>query len=219
MLTVLSSVDSADHRGWGSTRGQLSMLLIFFSLSLMKRPNKLRLEFVPCRQGDQKIFLNRPIFQEAAKTVSKPKMPKYLRQRSIWKSKASTSKHFYNKPCFEIAYLRENMINLIKPKVVQNVAISLGYFIFSKNHNVLPKAAKLAKNHPIWSPFFPTCPIWHGAILEQRRGLQGTNALAYLASESVMKYKVKNIDEIVINLFSSSLTNWPNKLKCLSLTR
>ncbi len=36
--------------------------------------------------------------------------------------------------------------------MAQNVAITLGYFIFSKNHNEPPKVAQLAKNHPIWSP-------------------------------------------------------------------
>jgi hypothetical protein len=28
----------------------------------------------------------------------------------------------------------------------------LGYFIFSKNHNVPPKVAHLDKNYSIWSP-------------------------------------------------------------------
>jgi hypothetical protein len=57
----------------------------------------------------------------------------------------------YNKLCFETAYLGENVINLLKQKVAQNVAISLGYFKFSKNHNEHPKVAQLAKNCPIWS--------------------------------------------------------------------
>ncbi len=33
----------------------------------------------------------------------------------------------YNKPCFETAYLVENVINLLKQNFAQNVAISLGY--------------------------------------------------------------------------------------------
>jgi len=33
---------------------------------------------------------------------------------------------------FGIAYLGENLINLLKQKVAQNVTMSLGYFIFSK---------------------------------------------------------------------------------------
>jgi hypothetical protein len=41
--------------------------------------------------------------------------------------------------------LGENAKNLLKQKVAQNVAISLGYFIFSKNHNEPPKVAQLAK--------------------------------------------------------------------------
>jgi hypothetical protein len=52
----------------------------------------------------------------------------------------------------ETAYLGENVINLPKQKEAQKVAIILGYFIFSKNHNESPKVAQLAKNRPIWSP-------------------------------------------------------------------
>jgi hypothetical protein len=48
--------------------------------------------------------------------------------------------------------LSENVINLVNQKVAQNVTISLGYFIFSKNCNEPPTVAQLAKNHPIWSP-------------------------------------------------------------------
>jgi hypothetical protein len=36
-------------------------------------------------------------------------------------------------------------------KVAQNIAISLGEFLFSKNKNELPKVAQLAKNSLIWS--------------------------------------------------------------------
>jgi hypothetical protein len=56
------------------------------------------------------------------------------------------------KPYFETAYLDENVINLLQQKVAQNIVISLGYFIFSKNHNEPPKVAQLVKNCPIWSP-------------------------------------------------------------------
>jgi hypothetical protein len=55
-----------------------------------------------------------------------------------------------NKSSFETVYLGENVINLLKQKLAQNVAISLGYFL--KNHNEPPKVAQLAKNHPFWSP-------------------------------------------------------------------
>ncbi len=57
-------------------------------------------------------------------------------------------KNTYNKPGFETAYLGENVINLLQ----QKAAISLGYFIFSKNHNEPPKVAQMVKNRPIWSP-------------------------------------------------------------------
>jgi hypothetical protein len=59
----------------------------------------------------------------------------------------------YNKPCFETAYLGENVINLQLQKVAQNITISLGYFIFSKYRSETPKAAQLVKNHLIWSPW------------------------------------------------------------------
>jgi hypothetical protein len=61
-------------------------------------------------------------------------------------------KNTYNKPCFETAYLGETGINLLQQKIAPKVAISLGYFIFSKNHKEPPKVAQLVKNHPIWSP-------------------------------------------------------------------
>jgi hypothetical protein len=38
--------------------------------------------------------------------------------------------------------LGENLVNLQKPKIAQNVAISLGYFIVSKNHNEPAKIAQ-----------------------------------------------------------------------------
>jgi len=50
--------------------------------------------------------------------------------------------------------LGENVINLCKPKVAQNVVNALGYFIFSKTHNQLQKVAQTAKNSKAWSPCF-----------------------------------------------------------------
>jgi hypothetical protein len=51
----------------------------------------------------------------------------------------------YNKSCFETVHLGENVINLLKQKVAPKVAIILGYFIFTKNHNESPKVAQLSK--------------------------------------------------------------------------
>jgi hypothetical protein len=53
----------------------------------------------------------------------------------------------YSKPSFETTFLDENVKNLI----TQKVATFLGYFIFSKNHNEIPKVAQYMKSHPIWS--------------------------------------------------------------------
>jgi hypothetical protein len=52
----------------------------------------------------------------------------------------------YSKLYSKTAYLGENVINLLKQKVAQNVAIILGHFIFTKNHNEPPKVAQLVKN-------------------------------------------------------------------------
>ncbi len=81
------------------------------------------------------------------------KRPKYLQQNSIWKLKniytkpLSKPKNAYNKPCFETAYLGENVINLLQQKVAQNIAISMSYFIFSKNHNE-SKSSPIGKKSP-----------------------------------------------------------------------
>jgi hypothetical protein len=48
----------------------------------------------------------------------------------------------YNKPCFEHAYLGENVIDLPKQKIAQNVIFTLGYLIFKKNHNEPSKVAQ-----------------------------------------------------------------------------
>jgi hypothetical protein len=58
----------------------------------------------------------------------------------------------------KLLILGKNEINLLKQKVAQKVAIILGYFILSKNHNEPPKVAQLAKNCPIWSPCL-TCLV------------------------------------------------------------
>jgi len=42
-------------------------------------------------------------------------------------------------------YLGENVNNLLKQKVAQNVTVSLGYFSFPKSHKGPPKVSKLAK--------------------------------------------------------------------------
>jgi hypothetical protein len=43
-------------------------------------------------------------------------------------------------------------MNLMKQKGALNITISLGYFIFSKNHNEPVKVAQLVQSCPIWSP-------------------------------------------------------------------
>jgi hypothetical protein len=44
--------------------------------------------------------------------------------------------------------LGENEINLLQQKVAQKVAISFGYFMFSKNHKAPPKVAQLVTKMP-----------------------------------------------------------------------
>ena len=80
------------------------------------------------------------------------KEPKQLpKVQNIYIKPYLKPKNSSNKPYFKTTYLGENIINLLKQKVAQNVAISLGYF-FSKSHNRHPKVAQLVKNRPIWSP-------------------------------------------------------------------
>ncbi len=52
--------------------------------------------------------------------------PKHLHQTTL------KPKNTYNKPCFESAYLGENVINLPQQNVAQNIPMSLGYVIFKK---------------------------------------------------------------------------------------
>jgi hypothetical protein len=73
--------------------------------------------------GSFKIYfpINSPNSLHAKK--AKGECPRHLHQ---------TTFETYNKPSFEIAYYSENVVNLLNQNVAQNVAISLGYFIFSK---------------------------------------------------------------------------------------
>jgi hypothetical protein len=94
-------------------------------------------------------------FFKVTQTVCKPKRPKYLnlKAQNIYIKPLSKPKNAYSTPCFETAYLVENVMNLLKQKVAQKCCISLGYLIFSMNHNEPPKVAQLATNVPIWSPW------------------------------------------------------------------
>jgi hypothetical protein len=98
-------------------------------------------------------------FQRIAQKVAKSKngqniyikaqfeSPKYLHQTTFETIK------YLQQTMFETAYLSKNVIKLLKQKVAKKVAIILGYFILSKNHNEPPKVAQLAKNCIIWSPW------------------------------------------------------------------
>jgi hypothetical protein len=108
---------------------------------------------------------NHPIFQKVSQTASKPKKAQIstitklnLKAQNIYIKPLFKPYNTCNKPCFEAAYLGENVINLHKQKVAQNIAISLGYFIFSKNHKKPPIVSQFSKSDPIWSPcsFYPS---------------------------------------------------------------
>jgi hypothetical protein len=64
----------------------------------------------------------------------------------------------YNKACFETAYLGENAKKLLKQKVAQSVASSLGYFIFSKSHNGHQKVARFGKSPNLILRLQSACP-------------------------------------------------------------
>jgi hypothetical protein len=71
-----------------------------------------------------------------------------LKAQNIYNKPLLKPEHTYNKPCFETAYLGENLLNLPIQKIAQKVAIILGYFIASKNHNEPPKVAQWVNNCP-----------------------------------------------------------------------
>jgi hypothetical protein len=76
-------------------------------------------------------------FKKVAPKVSKAKKAKIsttelnLKAQNIY-IKPLFKTYTYSKPCFETTYLGESVINLLQKKVVQNFAISLGYFIVKK---------------------------------------------------------------------------------------
>ncbi len=108
---------------------------------------------------------NHPFLKKkVAKTVKKPKhanikaqfeCPKHLHQAP------SETLKYLQQLFLVTTYLAENVKHLLKQKWAQNIAISLGYFIFSKNQNEPPKIAQLIKDHPIWSPLLSetTCQV------------------------------------------------------------
>ncbi len=103
--------------------------------------------------SDQKIRKKLPNFSKIAQKVAKSKKgqnihnkdqfesPKHLQQTTFETLK------YLNKQCFETAYLGGKLINLLKLKVAQKVAIILGYFILLKNHNE-PNGRKIAQSGP-----------------------------------------------------------------------
>jgi hypothetical protein len=84
------------------------------------------------------------------------KEPKQLpKVQNIYIKPHLKPKNTCNKPYFKTTYFGENIKDLLKQKVAQNVYISLGYFYFfySKNRNWHTEVAQLVKNRPIWSPW------------------------------------------------------------------
>jgi hypothetical protein len=96
-------------------------------------------------QGDQMIFKKLPNFSESSPNSLRSK----IYNKAWFKSpKFQHQNHFRN-----LITSQQTMFWNSRHKVAQNVTLSLGYFISSKNHNEVPKVAQLAKNRPIWSPF------------------------------------------------------------------
>jgi hypothetical protein len=104
--------------------------------------------------------VTRKIVKNCQFFLNAPKVAKSKKGQNIYnKAQFECSKHiqqttfetlkYLQKTYFESAYLGENIIKLLK----QKVAIILGYFILSKNHNKPPKVTQLAKNrtsgHPV----------------------------------------------------------------------
>ncbi len=127
---------------------------IFILKMFFKRKQSLKYNFC--------FFIASEVAEQGDQQISKKNLPNFSKNSpkscQVKKAKISTTKlnlkaqSIYNKPSFETAYLGENLLNLLTQKVAQKVAIILGYFILSKNHNEPPKVAQLVKNRPIWSP-------------------------------------------------------------------
>ncbi len=117
-------IDGKAQNGWPPCTKHLDRL--FFKLKMPKK--------VPSQKG-QNMY-----------SKAQFKNPKHLHQ-TTFKTSIYLQKMFWN------CYLGQNVINLLKQKVAQKVAIVLGFFIFSKNHNEPLKPAQLAKNRPILSPW------------------------------------------------------------------
>jgi hypothetical protein len=69
-----------------------------------------------------------------------------LKTQNIYKKPLWKPLNTYNKPCFETAYLGENLKNLVKQKVAPKVTIILGYYILSKIIMSLQKKPNWQKN-------------------------------------------------------------------------
>jgi hypothetical protein len=84
-------------------------------------------------------------FKKLAKIIAYTKNAKIstlnlnLKVKNIYTKPLLNLCNAYNKPCFETVDLGENIKDLHKQNVAQNVANMLGYFIFFKNYNELPK--------------------------------------------------------------------------------
>jgi predicted ABC-type ATPase len=83
--------------------------------------------FIVQRQGDQKIVKKLP-------NVSKnsPKSCQVKKGQNICNKAQFESPKHLQQTTFETVFLGENLINLLKQKVAQKVAIILGYLILSK---------------------------------------------------------------------------------------
>jgi hypothetical protein len=109
-------------------------------------------------QGDQKIRKKLPTFSKNSPKSCQAKKGQNVYNKAQFEGPKHLQKRLlkplntHNKPCFETAYLCENLINLLKLKVAQKVAIIFGYFILSNNHNEPSKVAQLEKNDLICHP-------------------------------------------------------------------
>jgi hypothetical protein len=111
-----------------------------------------------------------------------------------------------NNPYFETASLGEK--KLLKQKVAQDVAIYLGYFIFSKSHNGHPKVAQLAKNCQTWSPCLPTLFINIGLL-----------TLAKFAKQSCWQQRHVTVITVLVLATLGDATRNRNNPICITLLK
>ncbi len=105
---------------------------------------------------------NFPNIQKVSQKVSKANKTKIsttklnLKTQNIYIKLLLKPKNICIKPCFETAYLGENVINLLHQKLAQNIAISFGLIHLFKKSQWASKSSPIGKKLPNLVTLLPT---------------------------------------------------------------